>query len=80
MDLIFEKVIFNFDYFFVLKEDILFYIEIGWYFYFEYELILIVESYGKCVIGDYVDIFVVGDLLLIGLGILYYMRNDVVFY
>lgn len=80
MNPILEKVTANLDHSFALKEDILPYIEIGWHFHPEYELTLIAESYGKRVIGDHVDTFTAGDLLLIGPGIPHYMRNDEVFY
>ncbi len=80
MDPILEKVTSNLDHSFALKEDILPYIEIGWHFHPEYELTLIAESYGKRVIGDHVDTFAAGDLLLIGPGIPHYMRNDAAFY
>ena len=80
MDPILEKVTANLDHSFALKEDILPFIEIGWHFHPEYELTLIAESYGKRVIGDHVDTFAAGDLLLIGPGIPHYMRNDSAFY
>lgn len=80
MDPILEKVTANLDHSFALKEDILPHIEIGWHFHPEYELTLIAESYGKRVIGDHVDTFRAGDLLLIGPGIPHYMRNDAAFY
>jgi len=80
MNPILEKVTSNLDHSFALKEDILPYIEIGWHFHPEYELTLIAESYGKRVIGDHVDTFTAGDLLLIGPGIPHYMRNDEAFY
>lgn len=80
MNPILEKVTSNLDHSFALKEDILPYIEIGWHFHPEYELTLIAESYGKRVIGDHVDTFVDGDMLLIGPGIPHYMRNDKAFY
>lgn len=80
MNPILEKVTANLDHSFALKEDILPFIEIGWHFHPEYELTLIAESYGKRVIGDHVDTFVAGDLLLIGPGIPHYMRNDRAFY
>ncbi len=75
-----EKVTPSSNHSFALKEDVLPHIEIGWHLHPEYELTLIAESEGKRVIGDHVDRFEAGDLLLIGPNLPHYMRNDERYY
>lgn len=75
-----EKVTPSSNHSFALKEDILPHIEIGWHVHPEFELTLIAESEGKRVVGDHVDYFDAGDLLLIGPNLPHYMRNDKRYY
>lgn len=75
-----EKVTLQQEQSFALKEDILPHIEIGWHWHPEYELVLLAESYGKKVVGDYVGDFQAGEVLLIAPQVPHYMRNDPAFY
>lgn len=50
-----------------------------WYFYKEYELYLIVVSFGKVFIGDYIGNFVFDILFFIGFNLLYNWISQVEF-
>lgn len=51
---------------------------ICWYFYFEFELYLIVVMYGKYFVGDYIGLFGFGYFVLFGLNLLYNWVSDMV--
>lgn len=51
-----------------------------WHFHPEYELVLVVESTGKRIIGDHISEFGPGNLVLIGPDLPHLYRNDAEFY
>lgn len=51
-----------------------------WHFHPEYELVLVVKSYGQRIIGNGVGDFADGDLVFIGANVPHIYRNDSVFY
>ncbi|MRS63431.1 helix-turn-helix domain-containing protein [Larkinella terrae] len=51
-----------------------------WHFHPEYELTYIVSSHGKRFVGDHVEPFDAGDLVLLGPGLPHFWRNDDEYY
>ena len=51
-----------------------------WHFHDEYEIIYVIESYGKKFVGDRIEKFEKGDLVLIGSKLPHFWKNDQVFY
>lgn len=51
-----------------------------WHYHPEYELVLVVESYGQRFVGNTVDQFSAGDLTLIGANLPHVYTNDKAFY
>lgn len=51
-----------------------------WHYHPEYELVLIVESYGQRFVGNTVDQFRAGDLSFIGANVPHVYTNDIAFY
>ena len=80
MDPILEKVTHTSKSSFALKEDILKHIKIPWHFHPEYELTLIAEGRGKRFIGDHVENFTHGDLILIGPNLPHFWKNNSKYY
>ena len=56
------------------------YFESTWHYHPEYELTYIPESYGCRFVGDHVDTFQAGDLVLPGPNLPHFWRNDDEFY
>jgi AraC-like DNA-binding protein len=52
------------------------YFDAPWHFHPEYELTYIVRSHGKRFVGDHVEPFDAGDLVLLGPGLPHFWRND----
>jgi AraC-like DNA-binding protein len=50
------------------------------HFHPEFELVYIVESYGKRIIGDSIEPFSAGDMVFIGSGLPHIWQNDEIFY
>ncbi len=80
MEPVLEKVLHSEKNAFSLKEEVLPHIIIPLHFHPEYELTLIAESHGKRFIGDHLDSFNPGDLLLIGPDLPHFYKNDEVYY
>lgn len=47
-----------------------------WHYHPEYELVLIVKSTGKCIIGDHIEHFQEGDLFFMGIELPHVFDND----
>ena len=51
-----------------------------WHFHDEYEIIYVIESYGKKFVGDRIERFEEGDLVLLGSRLPHFWKNEHVFY
>ena len=51
-----------------------------WHFHPEYELVYIEKSFGKRFVGDHVDDFQAGDLVLLGSNLPHFWKNDEMFH
>ncbi len=65
---------------FALKEDILPHITTPWHLHPEYELTLIAEGSGKRFVGDHMEFFESGDMILIGPNLPHFHRNSKIYY
>jgi AraC-like DNA-binding protein len=65
---------------FVVKNFEYDYYPTPWHYHPEYELVSIVESTGRRIIGDHISDFKPGNLALIGPGIPHIYKNDPVYY
>lgn len=50
-----------------------------WHFHSQYEIIYMKEGFGRCFVGDCIEEFHAGDLILFGTNLPHYMRSDDVF-
>ncbi|WP_234998023.1 AraC family transcriptional regulator [Parabacteroides sp. Marseille-P3160] len=51
-----------------------------WHFHREYEIIYVKESFGERFVGDNMEYYQAGDLILIGSNLPHYMRSNELFY
>ena len=51
-----------------------------WHFHPEYELVYVIKSFGKRFVGDHIDDFSDGDLVLLGSNLPHFWKNDDVFF
>lgn len=65
---------------FVIQEFRQPYFNIPWHFHPEFELVLILKSEGKRFIGDNIQNFGIGDLVLVGSDLPHWYRNDAIYY
>jgi AraC-like DNA-binding protein len=65
---------------FSLKEEIVPYITIPWHYHPEYELTLFTEGHGSRLVGDYLEHFDPGDLIMLGPHLPHYWKTDPVFH
>ena len=56
------------------------YFDAPWHYHPEYELTYIVKNYGRRFVGDHVEAFQAGDLVLLGPDLSHFWRNDDDFY
>lgn len=75
-----EKLTLEPTYSFVLQKDVYPYYPTPWHYHPEYELVLVVKSTGKRTVGDHVERFSDGDLLLLGPNLPHSYQNDPVYY
>ena len=47
-----------------------------WHFHSQYEIIYMKEGFGHCFVGDCIEEFSAGDLILFGTNLPHYMRSD----
>lgn len=47
-----------------------------WHFHSQYEIIYVKESHGLCFVGDCIEKFSAGDVILFGTNLPHYMRSN----
>ena len=80
MKALFEKILLNEQSSILVRRFQLPYFDSPWHYHPEYELTYIPESYGRRFVGDHVESFRVGDLVLLGPDLPHFWRNDDEFY
>ncbi|GAB3944170.1 AraC family transcriptional regulator [Spirosoma harenae] len=80
MKALFEKVVINEQSSLLVRRFQLAYFDAPWHYHPEYELTYIVKGYGRRFVGDHVEPFQAGDLVLLGPNLPHFWRNDDEFY
>ncbi len=80
MKALFEKVMLSEQSSVLVRQFQLPYFDSPWHYHPEYELTYISQSYGRRFVGDHVDTFRAGDLVLLGPDLPHFWRNDDEFY
>ncbi|QDK83130.1 AraC family transcriptional regulator [Spirosoma sp. KCTC 42546] len=80
MKALFEKVMINEQSSALVRRFQLPYFDAPWHYHPEYELTYIISSYGRRFVGDHVEPFQAGDLVLLGPDLPHFWRNDEEFY
>ena len=80
MKALFEKIMFSEQSSLLVRRFQLPYFDAPWHYHPEYELTYIVKSYGRRFVGDHVEGFQAGDLVLLGPDLSHFWRNDDDFY
>ncbi len=80
MKALFEKVLLNEQRSVLVRQFQLPYFDSPWHYHPEYELTYIPQSYGRRFVGDHLDTFRAGDLVLLGPDLPHFWRNDDEFY
>lgn len=76
MKALFEKLMFNEQSSLLVRRFHLPHFDAPWHYHPEYELTYIVNSHGRRFVGDHVEPFRAGDLVLIGPDLPHFWRND----
>ena len=80
MKALFEKLMFSEQSSLLVRRFQLPYFDSPWHYHPEYELTYIVRSHGRRFVGDHVEPFQPGDLVLLGPDLPHFWRNDDEFY
>ncbi len=80
MKALFEKLMFNEQSSLLVRRFRLPYFDSPWHYHPEYELTYIINSHGQRFVGDHVEPFRAGDLVLIGPDLPHFWRNDDEYY
>ncbi|MFD2932494.1 AraC family transcriptional regulator [Spirosoma flavum] len=80
MKALFEKVMFSEQSSLLVRRFQLPYFDAPWHYHPEYELTYIAKSHGRRFVGDHVESFRAGDLVLLGPDLPHFWRNDEEFY
>lgn len=51
-----------------------------WHFHSQYELIYVAESHGQCFVGDCIEQYSAGDIILLGSNVPHYMRSNDIYH
>lgn len=65
---------------FVLQKDVYSHYPTPWHYHPEYELVLVLKSYGEKIIGDHMSFFTDGDLAFLGPNLPHVYHNNQKFY
>ncbi|WP_234736545.1 helix-turn-helix domain-containing protein [Tellurirhabdus bombi] len=80
MKALFEKIDFGKDNSLQIKHLLLAHFDAPWHYHPEYELTYIIQSQGKRFVGDHIESFSEGDLVLMGPNLPHFWRNDESYY
>ncbi|MFD2571222.1 AraC family transcriptional regulator [Spirosoma soli] len=80
MKALFEKLPFDAQKSLLVRRFCLPYFDAPWHYHPEYELTYIVKGYGRRFVGDHVESFQAGDLVLLGPNLPHFWRSDEDFY
>lgn len=75
-----EKLTLEPKYSFILQKDSYPYYPTPWHYHPEFELVLVVKSTGTRTVGDHIDRFADGDLVLLGPNLPHAFQNDSIYY
>lgn len=80
MKALFEKLMFDGPNSVLVRRFCMPYFDAPWHYHPEVELTYIVQGYGQRFVGDHVDLFLPGDLVLLGADLPHFWRSDDDFY
>lgn len=75
-----EKLILDPNFSFVLQKDVYAYYPTPWHYHPEYELVLVVKSTGKRIVGNHEENFSDGDLVFMGPNLPHWYQNDPIYH
>lgn len=80
MKIMHEQLVFNSTSSFRIKWDDFPHFTFPWHFHSEFEIVYVIESFGKRFIADHIGRFEAGDLVLLGSNLPHFWKNDEAFY
>ena len=80
MKIMHEQLSFNSTSSFRIKWDDFPHFTFPWHFHSEYEIVYVIQSFGKRFVGDHISHFDAGDLVLLGSNLPHFWKNDEVFH
>ncbi len=80
MKIMHEQLSFNNSSSFKIKWDDFPHFTFPWHFHSEFEIVYVIESFGKRFIADHIGQFKAGDLVLLGSNLPHFWKNDELFY
>ncbi|MEQ8880927.1 MAG: AraC family transcriptional regulator [Cyclobacteriaceae bacterium] len=80
MKIMHEQLSFNSTSSFRIKWDDFPHFTFPWHFHSEYEIVYVIQSFGKRFVGDHISEFDAGDLVLLGSNLPHFWKNDELFH
>ncbi len=80
MKIMHEQLSFNSTSSFRIKWDDFPHFTFPWHFHSEYEIVYVIQSFGKRFVGDHISEFDAGDLVLLGSNLPHFWKNDDLFH
>ena len=80
MKIMHEQLGFNSSGSFRIKWDDFPHFTFPWHFHSEYEIVYVIQSFGKRFVGDHISHFEAGDLVLLGSNLPHFWKNDELFH
>lgn len=80
MKIMHEHLSFNSSGSFRIKWDDFPHFTFPWHFHSEYEIVYVIQSFGKRFVGDHISHFEAGDLVLLGSNLPHFWKNDELFH